>query len=311
MKLGTRLSRICCAVVVSGLGLAASATDLTNSTAGHLAGSGTAIQYRLFHPTDLQPAEKAPLVVFLQGMGDRGTDNVHQTDWISGLVKATQSGEHSAYVLAPQIDTKSWFQSYGNTPTPAMKLTIQAIKNTIKSEDVDPSRVYVTGLSMGGMGTWDILGREPGMFAAAVPMSGGGDERTVSKFKDTPIWAFHGDADTIVPVSETRSMIAALKAAGGDPKYTEIKGGGHTIWDKVYDEHDDALYDWMFNQRLGGDAIDAAGHTQTPVFAVAPTADPVAAGITLDTSVPEPGTLSLAAISAIAALARRTRRRAI
>lgn len=264
----------------------------------------------MFHPTDLGPGEKAPLVLFLQGMADRGTDNVHQTDWINGLVRNTQSGEHAAYVLAPQIDTKSWFQSYGNAPTPAMKLTIAAIKQVVKNENVDPSRVYVTGLSMGGMGTWDILGREPGTFAAAVPMSGGGDERTVAKFKDTPVWAFHGSADTVVPVGETRSMIDALTDAGGDPKYTEIAGGGHAIWDAVYNDPTGELYDWMFAQKLGEEPLVAAPVKQaSPQAGVTPTLNSIGSGVGV-VAIPEPLSIGAIALAGVALLTRRRRRRA-
>jgi hypothetical protein len=102
-------------------------------------------------------------------------------------------------------------------------------------------------------------------------------------------------------------MIAALKAVGGNPKYTEVKGGGHTIWDKIYDEHDDALYDWLFDQHLGGSAVSAGTHV-APVALADPIAIPAAASYIIDASVPEPGTLGVTALAAIAALARRTRR---
>jgi predicted peptidase len=208
-------------------------------------------------------------------------------------------------VLAPQIDSKSWFQSYSNTPTPAMTLTIQALHDVIKRENVDVSRVYVTGLSMGGMGTWDILGREPGTFAAAVPMSGGGDERTVSKFKDTPIWAFHGSADTVVPVGETRSMINALTDAGGDPKYTEIAGGGHAIWDAVYNDPGGQLYNWMFAQHLGEEPLKQASPNTS--FNNAPDLPTIGNGAEL-VAIPEPTSVGIVTIGGIALLARRARR---
>src|SRR5205823_9552109 len=131
---------------------------------------------------------------------------------------------------------------FTSTPTPAMALTIQALKQVIASENVDPTRVYVTGTSMGGEGVWDILDREPNLFAGAVPMSGGGDVTTALTIKDIPIWAFHGSADTIVPVEDTRNMIQALRDAGGNPKYTEIAGGGHLIWDPIYQDVSHTLY---------------------------------------------------------------------
>ncbi len=323
MQIRRTVSRAACAtaitVAASLFGQSAAATDLSNSVTGSLSGYGTAINYRVFEP-QIAAGQKAPLVLFLQGMGDRGTDNVHQTDWINGLVKATKSGEHAAYVLAPQIDVNSWFQSYSNTPTPAMKLTIDALKQTIKDENVDTSRVYVTGLSMGGMGTWDILQREPGMFAAAVPMSGGGDEKSVGKFKDVPIWAFHGDADKIVPVAESRTMIDAFRKAGGDAKYTEVKGGGHVIWDDIYTDAGGQLYDWLFDQKL--DKVDAAGANPDADPAITPVAPIRNSGgfhapilvssdealASAGAAVPEPTSLGAVAIAGLTLLKRRTRR---
>jgi predicted peptidase len=315
MQIRRTVSRAACAAAAAILAHTAAATDLSNSIAGSLSGHGTSIQYRLFEP-QIAPAQKAPLVLFLQGMGDRGTDNVHQTDWINGLVNATKSGAHAAYVLAPQIDTNSWFQSYSNTPTAAMQLTIDALKQTIKNQNVDTSRVYVTGLSMGGMGTWDILQREPGMFAAAVPMSGGGDEHSVSKFKDVPVWAFHGDADTIVPVGESRSMVDALRSAGGDVKLTEIKGGGHAIWDDIYTDAGGQLYDWLFEQKLRGDAD--ADPVITPAAPVgsslgrfhAPSLSVDEGLASVGAAVPEPTSLGVVALAGLALLKRRDRRRA-
>src|SRR4051794_28334589 len=171
------------------------ATDLSTSVTGSVSDGSSSLPYRLFEPQGLPTGQKAPLVLFLHGMGDSGTDNIAQTRLMGGLVNATQSGQYASYVLAPQIDTHSWFQSFSSTPTEAMKLTIDALKKGINTENIDTSRVYVTGLSMGGMGTWDILGREPKMFAAAVPMSGGADLKTASKIKDVPIWAFHGGGE--------------------------------------------------------------------------------------------------------------------
>jgi len=270
-------------------GGSALATDLSNSLTGSVSdGTGT-LPYRLFEPTGLADGQKAPLVLFLHGMNDRGTDDVAQTNWMGGLVNATKSGQYASYVLAPQIDTHSWFQSFSSTPTEAMKLTIQALKSVINTENVDTSRVYVTGLSMGGMGTWDILAREPKLFAAAVPMSGGGDVQTAATITDIPIWAFHGGADSIVPVSATRDMMQALKDAGGDPKYTEIAGADHAIWGPIYADANDTLYPWLFSQHLGSaTTVDTTGAT-----VVAPT--------------PEPGSITLLTIAGVTLLGRRRR----
>jgi predicted peptidase len=187
-------------------------------------------------------------------------------------------------VVAPQIDTDMWYQSYDASPTEAMKLTIQLVKQIIQSENVDPSRVYVTGVSMGGMGVWDILRWEPTLFAAAVPMSGGADPSTAAAIKDIPVWAFHGSADTIVPVSATRTIVQALRDAGGNPRYTEIAGGGHVIWDPIYYDTSHTLYAWLFSQQRAVASASAAPPVKTvklplkpvkqtqvtPVFSVKP-----------------------------------------
>jgi predicted peptidase len=271
-------------------------TDLSNSTVGSVSNGSASLPYRLFEPTGVSADQKLPLVLFLHGMGDRGTDNVSQTSWVSGLVNATRSGEHAGYVLAPQIDTNGWFQSFSDKPTESMALTIQALKQVIKTQNVDTSRVYVTGLSMGGMGTWDILEREPGLFAAAVPMSGGGDTRHAAEIKDTPVWAFHGGADELVPVEASRDMVQALRDAGGSPKYTEVAGGGHAIWGDVYEDAGNTLYPWLFSQRRDG-ALEGAA--------------PVSAGAFVEpgNSVPEPGTVGVLAIGGMALLGRRRARR--
>jgi predicted peptidase len=272
---------------------AVAGTDLSNSLTGSVADGSSSLPYRLFEPTGVAPGQKLPLVLFLHGMGERGTDNVAQTTWMGGLVNATRSGQYASYVLAPQIDTNSWFQSFSDKPTEAMSLTIQALKQVISTQNVDTSRVYVTGLSMGGMGTWDILSREPKLFAAAVPMSGGGDTRTASEIKDTPIWAFHGSADNVVPERATTDMIQALRDAGGSPSFTEIEGGGHEIWDGVYADAGNTLYPWLFSQHLG-DTTDVAASAS--------------AMVSVPDSVPEPGTFAVLTIAGVTLLGRRRRR---
>jgi predicted peptidase len=195
---------------------------------------------------------------------------------MGGIVNHTQSGQYAAYVLAPQIDPSMWFQSYNGSPTEAMSLTIKALDQVIATHDIDTTRIYVTGVSMGAMGAWDILRWAPGRFAAAVPLSGYANPNTASAIKNVPIWAFHGSNDTIVPVSGSRNMIAALRAAGGNPKYTEIAGGGHVIWNPIYNDPSNTLYSWLFSQQLGAasasvpDAEPVSATKPKPVFSAKP-----------------------------------------
>jgi poly(3-hydroxybutyrate) depolymerase len=128
-----------------------------------------------------------------------------------------------------------------------LRLTLEALERLRKEFNIDADRIYIAGLSMGGYGTWDAISRNPTLFAAAVPVCGGGDEAMADKIKDIPIWCFHGDADNAVPVARSRQMINAIKAAGGTPKYTEYPGVGHNSWDKAYAEPE--LAKWLFEQK--------------------------------------------------------------
>ena len=132
-------------------------------------------------------------------------------------------------------------------PNPTIEALLALIADFSKSHPVDPKRFYVTGISLGGFGTWDMLGRAPEKIAAAIPICGGGDPAMAPKFKDVPIWAFHGEADPVVPVSVTIDMIEALKQAGGSPKVTTYPGVEHESWKITYD--DPKVIRWMFDQK--------------------------------------------------------------
>jgi predicted peptidase len=120
------------------------------------------------------------------------------------------------------------------------------LDETMKEYKTDAKKVYLTGLSMGGMGTWSIATAMPDRFAAIVPICGRGDPKQAEKLKDLPIWCFHGDEDKSVNVSGSRDMIEAIKTAGGKPKYTEYPGVPHNSWDKAYGT--DELYEWLLKQ---------------------------------------------------------------
>jgi predicted peptidase len=117
----------------------------------------------------------------------------------------------------------------------------------VENAGVDRNRIYITGLSMGGYGTWDAIARYPGFFAAAAPICGGGDPKTVDKFKSLPIWCFHGAKDPVVKVIRSREMIEALQKVGSNAKYTEYPEAQHDSWTQTYSNPE--LFDWMFAQR--------------------------------------------------------------
>jgi poly(3-hydroxybutyrate) depolymerase len=222
------------------------ATDLSGSIPGSVSDGKTTIPYRIFEPQLTSPDERVPLILFLAGAGDRGTDNVSQTYWMASLRTSTESGQYAAFLLAPQLHGRMQFSSSGSRMSGGGKLTMQALAEAMQNPNVDPTRIYLTGISLGSKGTWDLLRRFPHLFAAAVPMSYGGDPSTAKAVKDVPIWAFHGSADEVISASTTRKMIAAIRKAGGHPLYTEVPNGEHTMWYRIY--KDPSLYAWMFAQ---------------------------------------------------------------
>lgn len=219
--------------------------------------AGNKLPYRVLAPAKLDPAVKYPLVIFLHGAGERGSDNKKQlvhgmNDFASDEIMA----KYPAFVIAPQcpegqkwvdIDWSAESHQMPAKPSEAMASVFDLIDSFIKTKPVDPKRIYITGLSMGGYGTWDAIQRRPELFAAAVPICGGGDPILAKQIQVVPIWAFHGDKDEAVKVERSRQMIEALKDVGAEPKYTEYKGVGHDSWTKTY--KDPAVYEWMFAQR--------------------------------------------------------------
>ncbi len=219
-------------------------------------------RYRLLRPVsaagDGGDGHRYPLVLFLHGAGERGNDNAKQLKYLpTWLAEPALRQRHPCYVVVPQcrMDERwvdvSWADAK-STPQPAaptvdLEAATSALEETILREAVDPARIYLTGLSMGGYGTWDLAARMPDRFAAILPVCGGGDDRVAARIAALPIWCFHGDADTAVPVDRSRTMVAALKAAGGRPIYSELAGVGHDSWTPAY--RDTFVLDWLFSQR--------------------------------------------------------------
>jgi predicted peptidase len=213
------------------------------------------LRYRLLRPPKVADGKKYPLVVFLHGAGERGSDNEKQL--VHGVPQFVANLEkYPCILIAPQCpDGKKWVEvdwsadshTQPKEPGEVGRLTLALIEKSIKELPVDPKRVYITGLSMGGYGTWDLLARRPDLFAAAAPVCGGADEATATKIKDIPIWAFHGAKDTGVKPARSRNMIAALRKAGGKPNYTEYPDVGHNSWDNAY--RDPELFKWLFAQK--------------------------------------------------------------
>ena len=220
---------------------------------------GGTLPYRLLRPDGYDPARAYPLVLFLHGAGERGSNNLAQLKHgLRRFASADLQARHPTFVMAPQVPLN---QKWSNTdwsapqsrlpdqPSDSLQRALDAVAALQREFHLDADRIYLTGISMGGYGTWDAICRYPGAFAAAVPVCGGGDETLADRIKDLPIWCFHGDQDNAVPVGRSRRMIEAIRKAGGTPRYTEYPGVGHNAWDPAYD--DPALYDWLFAQRRG------------------------------------------------------------
>jgi len=219
--------------------------------------AGKKLLYRLFKPAGFDEKQKYPLVLFLHGAGERGDDNQAQTK--NGVRFFLQNqAKFPCFIAAPQCPAKfQWVDTpWGNLkhtipaqPTEPMQSAIELLPALEKEfPSIDPKRVYVTGLSMGGFGTWDLITRMPKTFAAAVPVCGGADDAKAAAIVKVPVWVFHGGADDVVKTVRSRNIVAALKAAGGMPKYTEYPGVGHGCWDQAYGEAE--LFPWLFSQKL-------------------------------------------------------------
>lgn len=210
-------------------------------------GQGNTLPYRLFLPPGHDtPGAEFPLVMHLHGAGERGTNNTSQLLFIDGLIEATQT-EHPAYLLVPQAPPGfRWNDFDSDELTLPARLAVEVIGEIEQQYSVDTSRRYVTGLSLGGFGSWDLIGKLPDFFEAAFPLSGYGDPARAQDYLDTRVWTFHGGGDTVVPVVPKRETVAAIRDAGGDPLYTEVLGG-HGIWRPIYDDPLGELYDWVFD----------------------------------------------------------------
>jgi predicted peptidase len=227
--------------------------------------SGSSYRYQVYVPADYRSKKSWPVILFLHGAGERGSDGLRQTDVGIGHAIRLDASRVPFIVVLPQCSKdKIW----GDPDMQAQALA--ALDASIKEFHGDRKHVYLTGLSMGGFGTWELAARNPGRFAALVPICSGvqpnkewpqlrvtliDDPKIADPFAEvarrigkTPVWMFHGDSDPSVPVEQSRHMAEALKAAGADFKYTEYPGVDHNSWDKAYAEPE--LVPWLLAHTL-------------------------------------------------------------
>ncbi len=225
---------------------------------------GKSLNYRILYPENFNKNKQYPVVLFLHGAGERGSDNKKQLAHGSSLFLSDSFREtYPAVVIFPQCPKESYWANVdvdrssfpltfnfknGGEPTYAMKLVMglmDSVKSLSYSQD---DRLYLGGLSMGGFGTYELLSRKPNMFAAAFAICGGAHPATASNYASfVPMWVFHGGKDNVVLPSYSTEMVIALRKAGGSVKYTLYKDANHNSWDSAFAEP--GLMDWLFSHK--------------------------------------------------------------
>jgi CubicO group peptidase (beta-lactamase class C family)/predicted esterase len=213
------------------------------------------LPYRLIYPSNEDLTEKYPLVIYLHGSGNRGNDNERPLQKLpTPFLDSTVRKNYPCFVLVPQCPANDAWVSFTDFPnsltaseTKTQRLTIQLIRHLIETKDIDPNRVYLTGFSMGGEGTYDILANAPRLFACGVPVAGVPDTSKIDIVMHIPIWAFHGTDDKVNDIKYDRMIMESLRQKGGNFKLTELIGAPHNCINEVYSNME--LWRWMFEQK--------------------------------------------------------------
>ncbi len=201
--------------------------------------------YLLYLPENYNTSkERFPLILFLHGAGERG--NKVSVLIKQGLPKMIANGKNFDFVIvSPQCPNDRWW------PEPQEADILITLLNEIESKyKIDTDRVYLTGLSMGGFGTWTLAAEYPDRFAAIAPICGGSERISASRLKKVPVWAFHGAKDNVVPLVRSQEMVDAVKKAGGDAKLTVYPEATHDSWTETYNNPE--LYEWFLSHKLSG-----------------------------------------------------------
>lgn len=214
------------------------------------------LPYRLLRPAKIESGTKYPLVLLLHGAGERGNDNERQlVHGAKEFARKDRARKYPCFIVVPQCPKETWWSAktradlsrFADQPCDAMHAVLKLLDRRQSEFPIDRARVYVTGLSMGGFATWDLVARHPERFAAAAPICGGGDPAIGKRLAATPVWAFHGADDKVVPASMSRAIIAEIEKSGGKPHYTEYPKVGHDSWSRTYS--DPAFFAWLFAQK--------------------------------------------------------------
>jgi len=213
--------------------------------------------YRLLKPAKIEEDKKYPLVLYFHGIGVRGDDN--EKTLLNGvwhLAKDEFIEKYPAFVIVPQCPSDMRWTEYSSASeiqilskeiNIAMQTVLEIMQKVISDFSIDTNRIYVSGMSMGGFATWEIIMRFPDVFAAAVPVCGGGDTSFANQITHIPIWAFHGALDKIVPPLRSIEMVESINNVGGNAKISIFENVGHDVWLKAYEMPE--MYEWLFNQK--------------------------------------------------------------
>ena len=255
----TPAATACAAAILTTCSCAADPASLMTAKT-HTSSEGLTIGYRIHVPAAAtHAAEKLPLVLFLHGAGERGEDNLLQLKHGVPAILDYVAAGHPAILVAPQCPTnmtwvdfpwKATSHTMAQEPSKPLQAAFEILDLEIAALPVDTTRLYVTGISMGGYGTWETLQRFPDRFAAGMPICGGGDTNLAARLVDIPLHVVHGDQDGAVPVVRSRSMVDAIRAAGGKKvSYVEHAGAGHDVWTRTYADVENLA--WLFSQKKG------------------------------------------------------------
>ncbi len=221
---------------------------------------GEQYAYAVYVPPNYTPDRQWPVILFLHGSGERGSDGFQQTQiGVSSAIRKDHTRVPALVVMPQCREEQTWVGDMGN-------MALHCLEQTSREYNLDPHRVYLTGLSLGGQGVLFMAANLPGRFAAVVSVCGfvelGQRTSVVNSLgrhlKDTPLWLFHGDADTAIPVAHARRITENFRRQGCDVTYTEYPNAGHAIWDRAYG--DENLWTWLFQQKLA-DPRNTAGGT--------------------------------------------------
>jgi len=260
-KLPIVLLAVLTAMALAGCGTIAKAPATGRFVERETVIDGTAHRYQVFVPVARAPGAKLPIILFLHGSGERGSDNRIQLEAGLGPYVRAHADDFPAIVVFPQVEENGEWMGAN------VDIALAATEAAAKEFNGDPDRTYLTGLSMGGYGTWEIALAAPTRFAALVPICGAllpiNDERALhvtgvaneadpyaalaAKLGHVPVWIFHGALDDMVSPADDRKTFAAFKATGADVRYTEFPDAGHNSWDATY--RLDTMWDWLFAQR--------------------------------------------------------------